>query len=147
MTSSGCAEGPDGHLLDASEITWYNDPNDSEPLPTTSRTTRASPVPKTAGSRCPKRTLQPSAQLRDPENTAMQSSRLKHKPDGDTSARKTKRPAAIVSSGDEASEDTNDKTKLTNQDAKDTMTEGNCETDAADNDASNYEVMKAMGDA
>jgi hypothetical protein len=30
--SDQCAVGPDGHLKDASEIVWHNDPDDEEPI-------------------------------------------------------------------------------------------------------------------
>lgn len=30
--SETCALGPDGQLLDASEITWFNDPDDAQPI-------------------------------------------------------------------------------------------------------------------
>jgi hypothetical protein len=32
-SSDSCAVGPDGKLLDASEITWFNDPDDAHPIP------------------------------------------------------------------------------------------------------------------
>jgi hypothetical protein len=31
--ADSCALGPDGNLLDASEIPWYNDPDDPHPIP------------------------------------------------------------------------------------------------------------------
>ena len=40
MSSDNCAVGPDGKLLDKSEITWVHDPDDDKPMPpvTTSST-------------------------------------------------------------------------------------------------------------
>jgi len=32
MASDNCAVGPNGNLLDASQIVWFNDPNDNEPM-------------------------------------------------------------------------------------------------------------------
>ena len=32
MAPEGCAIGPDGELLDASEIVFFNDPDDDEPI-------------------------------------------------------------------------------------------------------------------
>src|SRR6266851_9388281 len=32
MASDSCAVGPDGTLLDASQIVWFNDPDDDEPM-------------------------------------------------------------------------------------------------------------------
>ncbi len=31
-----CALGPDGQLLDVTEIKWYNDPDDTQPIQPTS---------------------------------------------------------------------------------------------------------------
>ena len=40
MASDDCAVGPDGRLLDALQINWYNDPDDNEPMaPATSSST------------------------------------------------------------------------------------------------------------
>lgn len=39
MESRGCAIGPDGNLLDASQIPWFRDPDDVEPMPPVSRST------------------------------------------------------------------------------------------------------------
>ena len=77
--------GLDGQLLDASQITWYNDDIDTEPLPLTSSTSHPSPVAKIAGSRRSVRTVQLSARVRDPANVAMQQL-LKRKPDHEASA-------------------------------------------------------------
>jgi len=32
MASEGCAVGPDGELCDASEIEFFNNPNDDQPI-------------------------------------------------------------------------------------------------------------------
>jgi len=50
MASEGCAIGPDGKLLDASEIDFFNDPNDDEPIAPATRSVNAptqlhSPLP------------------------------------------------------------------------------------------------------
>jgi len=44
MASEGCAVGPDGELRDASEIEFFNDPDDDQPiaLATTSSTVQPS---------------------------------------------------------------------------------------------------------
>ena len=41
MASDNCAIGPDGKLLDASKITWFNDPDDAEPMAPASSTSSA----------------------------------------------------------------------------------------------------------
>ncbi len=39
MASDNCAVGPNGNLLDASQIVWFNDPDDDKPMaPATSST-------------------------------------------------------------------------------------------------------------
>lgn len=47
------ARGPDGQLLDASKITWYNDPDDAHPIQSTSRVQkvgqRSRPIRAAAG--------------------------------------------------------------------------------------------------
>lgn len=80
MASDNCAVGPDGKLLDQSEIPWYNDPDDDTPMApaTTSRstvqgqpsaTTLDSFVVKTApAARRSTRAPRPSTKLIDPNN-------------------------------------------------------------------------------
>ena len=89
-TSDQCALGPDGRLLDASEIVWVHDPDDpisNEPireadrrdvednLPSSSSTIhrffRGGPSPATmvAGSRRSKRVPHPSKRILDPDNS------------------------------------------------------------------------------
>ncbi|KAI0277781.1 hypothetical protein BC826DRAFT_1113732 [Russula brevipes] len=47
------ALGQDGHLLDASEIEWYHDPDDAQPIPSSSHLQgqRSRPVRATTGGR------------------------------------------------------------------------------------------------
>ncbi|KAI0038376.1 hypothetical protein FA95DRAFT_1613436, partial [Auriscalpium vulgare] len=89
--SDQCAVGPDGRLLDASEITFYNDPDDENPLPasiTSSMTPSSAPAvnafdiltcktaaqhpaaPKVAGARRSGRVSRPSGRVRNPDNAA-----------------------------------------------------------------------------
>src|SRR5215471_11434875 len=87
-SASGCAVGADGTLLDASQIQWFNDTNDSLPLPPTSSLPnissvdkissdakihpffkmKAAPVTRTAGARHSAHAPHPSARMRDPDN-------------------------------------------------------------------------------
>jgi len=78
---SGCAVSSDGTLLDASEITWYNDADDETPLnappspvpgpstihPFFQRSSKP-PATKVAGARRSNRATRPSARVTDPNN-------------------------------------------------------------------------------
>src|SRR5271155_5321723 len=77
--SDQCAVAADGSLLDASEIVFYNDPDDDTPLlnfnsATTSTNLhpffRGGPAPSkiVAGSRCSTHVTCPSAHITDPNN-------------------------------------------------------------------------------
>jgi hypothetical protein len=72
-----CALGSDGQLLDAVQIPWYNDPDDTNPIPlATSHHARtlaniALPAEKVAGSRHSGRASRPSARMRDPDNAEL----------------------------------------------------------------------------
>ncbi|KAN0113659.1 hypothetical protein V8E52_007458, partial [Russula decolorans] len=75
---SGCAVGPDGKLLDAKDIVWFEDADSSEPInhtTTPSSTTTAStsttnhaPAPVVAGAHHSGRTIHPSIRVTDPDN-------------------------------------------------------------------------------
>ncbi|KAH9019436.1 hypothetical protein EDB85DRAFT_1896672 [Lactarius pseudohatsudake] len=80
-TSDQCAVAADGSLLNASAIPFYNDPDDDNPLPTSSTTSNSAtprqggppakpPAPSkiTAGSRHSGRIPRPSSHLTDPNN-------------------------------------------------------------------------------
>jgi hypothetical protein len=97
MDFRGCAEAPNGRLLDASAITWYNDVDDMEPIPPLSAAATAGssappsrqasattldrffanvpPAQKTAGSCRSARIPRPSIRATDPDNAMA----LKHK--------------------------------------------------------------------
>ncbi|KAJ7212844.1 hypothetical protein C8J57DRAFT_1227483 [Mycena rebaudengoi] len=62
--SEQCAVGPDGKLLDAKTIVWYNDPDDAQPLPTAPTST----IPSFFGPRRTGRVSVPSARVTDPDN-------------------------------------------------------------------------------
>src|SRR5260221_1737920 len=74
MPSEGCAIGPDGGLLDETEIDWVNDPDDDVPMPmaTTSSMVQRSldsfvtkpPVPARRSTRA----ARPSTKATDPDN-------------------------------------------------------------------------------
>ena len=77
--SDQCAVAADGSLLDASEILFYNDPDDNTPLPNSNSAAtsthlhpffQGSPAPSkiVAGSRRSARVTRPSARITDPNN-------------------------------------------------------------------------------
>jgi hypothetical protein len=85
MTSSDqCALGLDGALLDAEHIAWYNDPDDTVPLPAPAKppgqalhvffSGAAAPAVLVAGSRRSARVSHPSKRLVDPDNAERASS-------------------------------------------------------------------------
>lgn len=73
--SDQCVIGPDGNLLDANQIIFYNDPDDAEPLPLPATGSAVihpffghAPATMTAGSRRSTRISRPSTRLMDPDN-------------------------------------------------------------------------------
>ncbi|KAG1895696.1 uncharacterized protein F5891DRAFT_1193860 [Suillus fuscotomentosus] len=88
MSEDSCALNTDGSLKDASDIIFYNDPNDSVPLPQVPSSTQPTakdafsvllqaghtPALVTAGSRHSTRTSKPSAHVRDADNACAQPS-------------------------------------------------------------------------
>ena len=64
-----CALAADGSLLDAADITFYNDPDDDAPIPASSSTLHLIFQAKNiAGSRRSVHITRPSAQITDPDN-------------------------------------------------------------------------------
>jgi hypothetical protein len=125
MTTSQCAVGPDGELLDASKIDWYHDPDDDCPLPSVSSAVPVTPGssavtssdPKihpffqskglpaaiVAGSRRSTRAIRPSTRLIDPNNVeATTSTRQKRSRQESLPRRRTSRK--ILESDAESSE-------------------------------------------
>ena len=90
MSSENCALDAHGNLLDASQITWFNDPDDATPLPTATpdpsppvtpppattlahffRKSSAGPSAKVAGARRSNRPVHPSSKAKDPNNAML----------------------------------------------------------------------------
>jgi hypothetical protein len=77
-----CALGSDGQLLDANNINWYRDADDSEPIHLTKPRHAhvlgeiALPAEKVAGARRSGRIFHPSARACDPNNTKSAASNL-----------------------------------------------------------------------
>jgi hypothetical protein len=176
MAPRGCAEGADNMLLDASEITWYNDADDDDPIPPSSaRATAGSSNPpsrepsatmlnrfftaipatqKIAGSRRSARVPRPSTKAVDPDNAMA----LKRKGSPDTSValpRRRARPLASESDDEQATE--HEDAELANiSDAADTdyccddnvSDTGNHGRDNDNGDIkAEYQQTKSLGDA
>jgi hypothetical protein len=149
MESPDCAVGSDGKLLDASQITWYNDPDDDEPMaPTTAATTtavqrnlsattldsflsKAPAAENMAESRRSTRAIRPSMKVVDPDNAMA----LKRKPSRSTTAKPARRLRQVSPSPDLT--DSNDEPVPTDNE------EDNIPTEPDDA----YEQTKALGDA
>jgi hypothetical protein len=174
MASRGCAQDADGSLLDESQISWYNDVDDTEPIPSSSAatatsSTRTTPqlsastldnflinVPPTrviAGSRRSARVPRPSARATDPENT-MAPAHLRRKRSPSIEAPSRHRVRKIVlSSEDEGKATKSDDAEKEDSDvdhldkaSEDDGTEGNDDNDDADPEAA-YQHTKSLGDA
>ena len=155
MAPDNCAVGPDGQLLDASKITWYNDPDDDTPMaPTTtlpstvqgrpSVTTLDSFVTKVApATRRSARAPRPSTKLIDPDNVMT----LKRKAsDTGTNPSRRHRQASPEYEEEEATEPDPTPTDTEGEpDPIDSDIEDDDE-DLVDSDAA-YEETKALGDA
>ena len=138
MASDNCALGTDGKLLDASEIIWFNDPDDDEPMASTATSsTNQRQVATTLDSfitavqpaaRRSTRAPRPSTKAIDPDNIMNH----KRKP-SDTATGKPRRPCYTSPVREE-----------------DDATEPN-PTDTEDEDPVNpdiaYEETRALGDA
>jgi hypothetical protein len=130
--SDQCAVAADGSLLDASEILFYNDPDDNTPLPNSNSAAtsthlhpffQGSPAPRkiVAGSRRSARVTHPSARITDPNNLE---------------ASVTRKRSATVMTSAEGSLRTAHRAKLTGGDDENEHDEesDNAEVDTGDDD-------------
>jgi len=166
--SRSCAQGPDGELLDASNITWYYDRDDTEPLPSTlpaspssssQLTTSATldnffatvpPAQKVAGVRRTTRISRPSARVTNPDN-ALAPSRSSRKRHASIEALAHRRARKVVPASDEDTAD-NDSTKEGDEGVNDSsMVSADGETedgrDKNSEDTDGYQYTKSLGDA
>lgn len=138
MTLDNCAIGPDGELLDASKIVWFNDPDDDQPMAsaTTSSTAQHQLSTVTLDSfvtkgppaaRRSNRAVRPSTKLVDPDNAMA----LKRKPSNTSLVKPSCRLRQASPEPEEATE----------PDSTDTE-----DNDLVDPDVA-YEETKALGDA
>jgi len=146
MASEGCAVGPDGELCDASEIEFFNDPNNDQPiaLATTSSTVQPSlnsfvtklPPPARRSNRVP----HPSTKAIDPDNAMATKHKTSDAPNPNPSRRL--RQASPEHKEDRASEpDTTEPNQSHYADST------NTEEDDPIDPGKAYEEVKALGDA
>jgi hypothetical protein len=142
---AGCAVGPDGTLLNASQIIWFDDSDDvvpilgpsllkPSPLP---RPASRSPSPIIAGSRHPHRVLRPSAKARDPDNLESCSILAKRKPS-------TKQPVQhkVADSNGDSDKENTDPDDL----VQTARSEYTCSKDVAKEDANKDDVTTEIDD-
>ena len=137
-----CAVGPDGSLLDADKIVWYNDADSSEPIVTTNP-----PIMVEAVSRRSGRAIRPSNKLIDPNNVEVATWKPRYK-----------RKASHTVAADRC---INRKVTIGSSDGSDGSEESNCNLEVADHPATleagdtelgkdsdiGYLSTNAMGDA
>ena len=166
---SDCAIGPDGKLLDAKNIEWYEDVDSSEPIKqaaTPSSTTTASssatihpifrggpaPAVVVAGTRRSGHAIRPSNRITDPDNAEASSSNTTHKrkASGGTAASRRVNRKVTINSDDEGSTDSNENDDYEPDVAEHPATtsdgEGGDTEPEEDSDLA-YASTKAMGDA
>ena len=163
-----CALAADGSLLDASAITFYNDPDDDTPLPDSSATSAPThpffrgslaPAKITAGSRRSARVIRPSARITDPDNAEASAGTRKRSATVTVSAEASSRAArrAKLSDGDDGGDDDSehhDEPDIA-EDVGDDDDMGNTTTEQEDGGDDTdvelveeaYRTTKAMGDA
>jgi hypothetical protein len=176
LSMSGCAIGNDGQLLDASEIQFFNDVDDTEPIsgPSASVTTSIHPffgapsnsrVTKTAGSRRTTRISRPSTKVCDPDNAEVPTARtlpMKRMSTTVTTGRRVSRkvlPDTDVESDDNISDHianatipASDEDEMSTEHRQDTEPEHPPLLDAGDSDEEDnvdaaYAQTKGLGDA
>jgi hypothetical protein len=144
---SNCTLDSNGNLLDASQIEWYNDPDDQAPISSSARplTTTSSvsstgptmigmffhslgsPTTKVAGARRSHRAMCPSAKIADLDNTV--SSSRKHKAASNGSQASTSHchhvASLLTSDADHDTMDTAPMSELVDTDKEDAVAEDN----------------------
>jgi hypothetical protein len=161
--SDQCAVAPDGSLKDAADIQWYNDPDDSAPIPSASRLSTASasssaqslakflsshpPAKKVSGERHSSRVRKPSKRTTDPDNAETagdtfgnaQSGQKRKASTANVSRRVSRKVVESDANSNSASDDDNQ------SDVADTEAHSDEDPDETHATA-NYERMKALGD-
>jgi hypothetical protein len=149
---SGCAVGPDGKLLDAQDIQWYDDADSSEPInhmvqPTPPTTTAITDVPDARRSG---RTIRPSNRMIDPNNAEASTATTPHKrkASGTVAAgRRVNRKVVIdTDESSNASESDEEHSATTPEDDAGDTEPGEPEDEPEDAELA-HASTKAMGDA
>ena len=160
---SDCAVGPDGKLLDAKDIEWYEDADSSEPInqATTPSVTTANssaaihpffhggpaPAVVVAGARRSGRVTRPSNRITDPDNAEALSSATTHKckaSGGMAAGRRINRKVAV---DDEGSTDGGEINDYEPDIAGNPVMTSDDEAGDTEPDNLAYASTKAMGDA
>lgn len=147
MPFEGCAIGPDGRLLDASEIDWVNDPDDDEPMPmaTTSSMVQRSldsfvtkpPLPARRSTRA----ARPSTKAIDPDNAMAIKRKTSDAPAPNPSRRlRHVSPEHEEDAATDSDTSEPDCSRGTNTEEDDPVSQGEAYEEA-------YEETKALGDA
>ena len=161
--SDQCAVAPDGSLKDAADIQWYNDPDDSAPIPSASRLSTAStsssaqslakflslhpPAKKVSGERHSSWVCKPSKRTTDPNNVETTGNTFENAQSGQKHKASTANVSHRVSCKVVKSDtDSNSASDDDNQsDAADTDTNSDEDPDETHATA-NYGIMKVLGD-
>ena len=159
--SDQCAIAPDGSLMDAADIHWYNDADDAAPIPSALTSTSASssarslddffssrpPAKKVSGARQSSRVRKPLKRTTDPDNAEAGDvledvrSGQKRKTGGTAGmSRRVSRKVIQSDSDDDTASDDGNKSDFTDVDTN--SNEDPNEARATEN----YENMKALGD-
>ena len=166
---SDCAVGPDGKLLDAKDIEWYEDVDSSELInkattPSSITTTNSStaihpffsggpaPTVVVAGAHRSRHTTHPSNRITSPDNAKASSSATMHKRKASSNMRAGRRINCKVAVNDEGSTDGSKIDDYEPNVAEHPATTSDNEADEADTEPEEdtnlaYASTKAMGDA
>jgi hypothetical protein len=170
MASRGCAQGPDGELLDASEITWYNDADSDEPISSSKHPAANSgsslhprhsvttidhffpPLQEISGSRRSARIPRPSTKSTDPDNAMVPvAAPLKRKGSAGIAANAPSRRARkiVVDSDDDCTTEPNISDVEDHSEPHDDVDGSGQNSCAEDTDEATvaYQHTKSLGDA
>jgi hypothetical protein len=143
MASDNCAVGPDGNLLNASQIVWYDDPDDDEPMAPAATSSTAQRQISTStldsfvtkgpsATRRSTRAPRPSTKAIDPNNVMA----LKRKPSNSAAGKRSSRPRHASPDHEEDGLDEATEPELIES-----------EDDDPDDPVTAYEETKALADA
>ncbi|KAJ6457663.1 hypothetical protein C8R45DRAFT_943118 [Mycena sanguinolenta] len=140
-----CAVGPDGQLLPASKIVFYNDLDDADPLPPTSSAEAAAPTQITQYFRRSERPRKQSSRLTDPNNAEIHKRKAGDTDEGRPSVR-SRRSSPTPPPMDEDEDADDDMPGLDPLGDSEDEEDDNDEHDMDEINAA-YQYTKALGDA